>query len=343
MKESVLGAIQEVIQEDVGGRGLRADPVHNLINACPQDFELACRSIAETKNAAIAIVTGFYIPHGEPPCGETDGPLGAVFLARALVPLGMRVALITDSFAERALISGLRACDLERDVPVLTMPPRTHPWEVYIKLDWQQGFQSWFPLTHLVALERVGPSHTPQSIELQPGATPAAIDQFKTEVPANHLDCCHTMGGADVSQYMAPAHVLVEASMRQSPPVTTIGIGDGGNEIGMGKIPWDIIRRNIPRGGLVACRVPTDYLIVCGVSNWGAYGLATGVRLLRGAPHDTDLFDLERERRLLQLMVGQGPLVDGLSGKQLAGVDGLSFERYAEPLRRIGELSAAMR
>jgi hypothetical protein len=71
--------------------------------------------------------------------------------------------------------------------------------------------------------------------------------------------------------------------------------------------------------------------------------LATGVRLLRGAAHDTELFDLERERRLLQLMVEQGPLVDGLSGKQVAGVDGLSFGRYAEPLRRMGELSAAMR
>ena len=44
----------------------------------------------------------------------------------------------------------------------------------------------------------------------------------------------------------------------------------------MGKIPWEVIRRNIPGGGLVACRVPTDHLIVCGVSNWGAYGLAAG-------------------------------------------------------------------
>jgi hypothetical protein len=64
----------------------------------------------------------------------------------------------------------------------------------------------------------------------------------------------------------------------------SLGIGDGGNEIGMGKIRWEIIRRNIPRGGLVACRVPVDHLIVCGVSNWGAYGLAAGVLLLRGQP-----------------------------------------------------------
>jgi hypothetical protein len=343
MKESVLGAIQEVIQEDVGGRGLRTDPVHNLINACPNDFDRACRSIAKTQDPSIAIITGFYIPHGRPPCGETDGPLGALFMARALVPLGIRVALVTASFAAQALTAGLQACSLERDVSVLIMPSRGHLWDTYLHDDWQRGFQDRFALTHLVALERVGPSHTPQSIRLQPGVTAAALERFANEVQPDHHDRCHTMRGVDVTQHMAPAHLLVEAAARQSPPITTIGIGDGGNEIGMGKISWDIIRRNIPRGGLVACRVPTDYVVVCGVSNWGAYGLATGVRLLRKAPHDAELFDLKRERGLLQLMVEQGPLVDGTSGEQVAMVDGLSFERYAEPLRRMGELTAVMR
>src|SRR5205807_1527308 len=81
---------------------------------------------------------------------------------------------------------------------------------------------------------------------------------------------------------------------RRPPGLPTIGVGDGGNEIGMGKIPWDVIRRNVPNGGLIACRVPTDYLIVAGVSNWGAYALAAGVALLRGAKLDPSLFDAER-------------------------------------------------
>ena len=98
------------------------------------------------------------------------------------------------------------------------------------------------------------------------------------------------MRGIDVTPLVSPAHRLFEVAPRWSPPVTTIGIGDGGNEIGMGKIPWQVIRRNIPRGGLVACRVPADHLIVCGVSNWGAYGLGAGVRLLRGAGPEAELF-----------------------------------------------------
>jgi hypothetical protein len=117
--------------------------------------------------------------------------------------------------------------------------------------------------------------------------------------------------------------------------VTTIGIGDGGNEIGMGKIPWAILQRNIPGGGLVACRVPTEHLLVCGISNWGAYGLAAGVRWLRGAAPDPDLGDVQRERELLRVMVEQGPLVDGVTGQPTLTVDGLSFDQYAEPLRRL--------
>jgi hypothetical protein len=146
------------------------------------------------------------------------------------------------------------------------------------------------------------------------------------------------MRGRDITAETAPAHHLFEGAARRGPPLTTIGIGDGGNEIGMGKIPRDTIHRNVPDGALIACRVPTDHLIVAGVSNWGAYALAAGVRYLRGVPHDPALFDPARERGLLELMVERGPLVDGPSGKRQATVDGLGFEEYARPLVRLGEI-----
>ncbi len=333
MSTAALNAIRDLIQEDVGNRGLRTDPHANLITACPDDFAAACRSIAEAERPALVVVTGFFIPTGQPPCGETDGPLGAVFLARALVPLGVRVALVTDFFCKAALQAGLEACGLEKEVLILMIPPSGHPWEVFLRLDWRTFVRETFRLTHLIALERVGPSHTPSSLDDQSGGP---LSDFLAQVPAEHHDRCHTMRGLDITDRMAPAHLLFESVRAEAPGVVTVGIGDGGNEIGMGKIPWEIIRRNIPGGGLVACRVPTDYLIVCGVSNWGAYGLAAGVRLLRGAPPDPALFDPGRERAILQAMVEHGPLVDGVTGCQTVSVDGLSFERYAEVLARLG-------
>jgi hypothetical protein len=329
MNEAALDAIRDVIQDDPNNRGLCADPDHNLINACPGDFRAACHSVAQASKPAVAVVTGFFIAHGNPPCGETDGPLGAVFLARALMPLGIRIALVSDAFCLRALKSGLAACGLEDEVPILTLPPPAHPWEAYLKQDWLTFVRQTFGMTHLVALERVGPSHTMESMQGQLGET------FEREVPPEHRDRCHSMRGVDITAHVSPAHLLFEAVRQHVPEVTTIGIGDGGNEIGMGKIAWDVIRRNIPRGGLIACRVPTDDLIVCGVSNWGAYALAAGVYLLRGLRPPAELFDPGREEAILKAMVEAGPLVDGPTGQQTATVDGLSFDRYAEPLRRM--------
>jgi hypothetical protein len=118
----------------------------------------------------------------------------------------------------------------------------------------------------------------------------------------------------------------------------TIAIGDGGNEIGMGKIPHETIVKNIPNGDLIHCVVPADYLIVAGVSNWGAYALAAGVFVLRDEKPPPDLFDPDLEKRILEIMVREGPLVDGVTGKQTATVDGLSWEEYIAPFNRIREI-----
>jgi len=336
--EQKLLAMRDLVQNDIGNRGLRRDPAANLITACADDFVGACRNLAETPRATVKIITGFYIPHAQPPAAETDGPLGAVFLARALVPLGIQVILETDAFCTRALRVGLDARELADCVPVLEFP-LLQPSTGRSREEGQAA-----QVTHLIALERCGPSHNQGSLVAQFGAqsgSPAAarlLREFLGEVPEEQRNRYYTMSGLDVTETMRPAHLHFETAKRFAPPVTTIGIGDGGNEIGMGKIPWDVIRRNIPGGGLIACRVPTDYLIVAGVSNWGAYALAAGVSLLRGQPLNRELFDVERERRILRIMVEQGPLVDGVTGESAVSIDGLPFERYAEPLRRMALL-----
>jgi uncharacterized protein YcsI (UPF0317 family) len=332
MTDPRLQTVCDIIQEDVGQRGLRTDPADNLITATSGDFQAACRSIAETADAAVGVVTGFFIPTADPPAGETDGPLGVVFLARALTPLGIRVVLLSDAFCIPALAAGIGMAGLRKSVALVTLPPASQFPALSADAYWEAVADRTGRLTHLIALERVGPSHTLQSLAEQ---APPALEQFRAEVPAEHHDRCHTMRGLDITDKMCPAHLLFEAESRRKAGVLTIGIGDGGNEIGMGKIAWPTLARNIPRGGLVACRTATDHLIVCGVSNWGAYGLAAGVRLLRGQGLDAELLSPQKEAELLECMVRQGPLVDGVTGKETATVDGLSFERYVEPLRKI--------
>jgi hypothetical protein len=60
----------------------------------------------------------------------------------------------------------------------------------------------------------------------------------------------------------------------------SIGIGDGGNEVGMGKVYDKILNsKSIPLPDLIGCIVPTTYNIVSSVSNWGGYALACGLIL----------------------------------------------------------------
>lgn len=330
MNRRALVEIRDLIQNDVGNRGLRTDPAENLITTCSGDFAAACKSLAKKKKPVVAVLTGFFIPQAQPPCGETDGPLGALYLARALTPLGAEVVLLTDDFCVPALREGLKACGLTDAVPLVTLPP-PGAWPRFCALFMHS-------LTHFIALERVGPSHGIESIRAQPGISPQSIRHFEQLIPRSERDRMRTMRGRDVTSNMAPAHLLVEDLHSLYPATVTIGIGDGGNEIGMGKIRWDIIERNIPNGGLVACRVPTNHLIVAGISNWGAYGLAAGVYRLRDAKPDPGLVDARRERKLLQIMVEGGPLVDGVLGKPSMSVDGLDFDDYSKPLQQLKSL-----
>ena len=65
--------------------------------------------------------------------------------------------------------------------------------------------------------------------------------------------------------------------------IITIGIGDGGNEVGMGKV-YDDVLKYVPFGDVIASTISCDYLISCGVSNWGGFAVAVGLSVLSNCP-----------------------------------------------------------
>lgn len=137
----------------------------------------------------------------------------------------------------------------------------------------------------------------------------------------------YTMRGVDLTDYVAP---LDELFLNPKSGTTTVGVGDGGNEIGMG-IVRDAVRRSIPLGETIGCIVPVDLLVVCGVSNWGAWGLAAGMGLLRKTrPLPTP----EQALADLNTLVAAGA-VDGVTGANEPSVDGLDWAVHTEVLRRL--------
>ena len=84
--------------------------------------------------------------------------------------------------------------------------------------------------------------------------------------------------GENIDRWTAPLSLLFEEAQRRG--YLTVGIGDGGNEIGMGKLK-DMIREKLH---LIPCRTSCDHLITATTSNWGAYGLCAALEKLSGAP-----------------------------------------------------------
>jgi hypothetical protein len=118
----------------------------------------------------------------------------------------------------------------------------------------------------------------------------------------------------------------------------TLAIGDGGNEIGFGKVHAELEMRladhtmaaKTPCGGGVFSVVPTDVLAVGTSSNIGAYGVVAALALLKrdaGLCHTAD-----EEIALHYIGVGLG-LVDGGGGERIPWCDGIPADASAALVR----------
>lgn len=115
-------------------------------------------------------------------------------------------------------------------------------------------------------------------------------------------------------------------------------MGDGGNEIGMGRVGDYAIEGVVDHGENIACTVPTDQLVVAGTSNWGAHALVCAMRALGSNAVDPYLEPTWQER-VLDVIVEYGGL-DGVHMTNVATVDGLEPDRY---FKQVGQLTDCAR
>lgn len=143
------------------------------------------------------------------------------------------------------------------------------------------------------------------------------------------------MRGVDVSPWTAPLDDLFLGG-----PWTKLAVGDGGNEIGMGKLPAGLVARDVPNGAQIACVTSCDHLIVAGVSNWGAYGLMAALAMVRPdwSPIIARFLTAERDLAVTRAIVDVAGAVDGVTARREATVDGFGPEIHGaliDDLRRI--------
>jgi hypothetical protein len=109
----------------------------------------------------------------------------------------------------------------------------------------------------------------------------------------------------------------------------TIGVGDGGNEIGMGKYSEAISK--IPGLPDAPCVTRTTHTIIASTSNWGCYGLVAEISKI--ARRNLLILPAEEEQ-ILKLAVSCGA-VDGITKRPELGVDGFDMQQNRKILSQL--------
>jgi D-glutamate cyclase len=259
---------------------------------------------------AILIATGFpsrsFLRGG---ITETDGPVGAAVLGRAIeqclhaVPIFLAEPRLTHYLESCAVASGLLVADLDRALGSKRGQPQAAACAVIP-----------FPAEDAEAMS---------SARALLGRTrPAAV--VSIELPGRNTDGrYHTAKGREIdgSFVMKADTLFAEAQQRT---ILSIGIGDNGNEVGMGSIRDEILSLSLIAERYAAATA-ADILITATNSNWGAYALAACLALVTG---DTELLSSIDIVRIIQVCAQDGA-IDGISSRPEPRVDGTTAEMNA--------------
>ena len=245
----------------------------------------------------VLILTGFPVfrEGGALPVGETDGPPGAAELAAALVGLGCPVSVATDRPSFLMVTAALKAAAPAANAIQI---PETGTESFAAEL-----LERLHP-SHLIALERPGKG------------------------PDGHF---HNMRGRIIDEGTADTDCFFTLARQRG--ITTVGIGDGGNELGMGALR-NHVAVSVPHGEMIAAQIPADYTLTSGVSNWWGAGLAALLSYEAGG----DFLIGEKGACALLRAVMEAGGVDGCTGTQVMTVDGLPLHIHQDRRRALRQL-----
>jgi hypothetical protein len=264
--------------------------------------ELLAAAEALAGARSVGLITGFFVPRAEVAAPETDGPVGTALLAAALAACGLPVRIAVDAPCAKAVRVAVEAAGGGVAVDEVGVDDRAG-------ID--RLIEAWrgAGVSHAVAIERCGRSGDGR--------------------PRN-------MRGVDVSPWTAPLDDLFVGG-----PWIKLAVGDGGNEIGMGRLPAGLVARTVPNGAAIACVTSCDHLVVAGVSNWGAYGLLAALAVVRAdwRPAITKILTAEQDLAVTQAIVDKAGAVDGVTARREPTVDGFAPQIHGDLVRELGRIA----
>jgi hypothetical protein len=310
--------IDRIMNLDIGNRGV--DKLYAPARARSSEplCAAAARLLHDTRaGECVVLITGSLTrPWVSTAIGETDGPIGVAALARAL-SYGFNAipVVVTDTSLLQPIGATLRAAG--QAIVSLDAAKRATSNRRFCSVAVMRGFPLEDAEARAEAKRLLDELHPKAVIAVErAGMTPRGT--------------YHNMLGQDYSEGRARIDYLVQEAAMSGIP--TIGVGDGGNEIGMGAVA-QAVHEHVPHGKVLCAELATDVLLPAGVSNWGCYAIQAALAVLLAKP---DLVHTAAmERRLVEAAANAG-LVDGNTGKCEPTVDGLAIEVHAGIVELIG-------
>jgi hypothetical protein len=302
--------IDRIVTLDMGQRGMTGLYEPARARSSEPLSAAAARPLSTLERGdSVIIITGSLTRAGvSSAIAENDGPVGVASLARAIthgfnaIPIILVDETICDKVAAITRVAGPNVVTREQARTAIATPR-------YTSIAVVEGGKIDDAEARAHAVELIA--------DLNPKAV-ISVERSGLSKDGTYRNA----RGEDYSEGRARLdHVVLEASKRNIP---TIGIGDGGNEIGMGAIP-DAVAAHIPHGAVLCSKIETDVLFPVGVSNWGCYAVTAALAIMTGNEdliHTPDL-----ERRLLEASPQIG-LVDGTTGRLEPTADGLPLSTH---------------
>jgi hypothetical protein len=262
------------------------------------------------KGEYVLLLTGSGRPPWRPR-GETDGPLGAASLGRAVkLGLGARPVYVAAEPYLPPVVAASEAAGITC----------THDREM-------AEYEGFYPTALVRRFTLDKDEAFAEACALLDELRPAAVISIETLGP-NAKGVIHSANGYErPPEHVAHTYHLVEEATRRG--IFTLGIGDFGNEIGCGVVA-DELTTLLPCWATCkcacasdpVCHVPADVLVVGSISNWGGYGVSACLAYLLRDP--TILQSAETERRMGLDCAYAG--AEGEAGMKQPWVDGTSPE-----------------
>ncbi len=304
--------IDRLVNLDISGYGVIGELYHAAAAHYGAPLSLlAARRLAGALQAGdnFLVTCGWLMP-GFYPYGETDGPIGAATLGRALgLAFGARMIVVTEAEMVPIVTASCRAAGLnvmtEDDLAAAPRPPhRNNLYCLVVPFPIDAG---------------AGRDETTRLFETY---EPKAVVAIEKNGPNQEGRYC-MVDGADNSDCVIKAGLLFDAAARQN--ILTVGIGDRGNEIGFGAIA-EVPRRLLPFGEQATDSTVVDVLVPAAVSNWGASAIAAALAADLDRPEL--LHDIATESRMLAATIAAGG-VDGFSCQPVPATDGMTETVHA--------------